>query len=256
MNMFVDVAEVYLHRDPVDFRKSINGLSAIVELSMNLPLNPDALFVFCSRSRDKLETIYGVLGKFPPLKTQFSKSLILYGIRSTIKINSYTISPDFGYYSLLLGGIMAFHKRLTVLIDSEINDLYGPPKYSIEEQRLYFTLNDDEEQALLSIRNRSHKCFFIVLLGYFKSKPIVLSPSFGEVEDDLKFIAKELYPEFGIRRFSLTQKLKDRLYQNIFELVRHQKWDVSQHQMPIVEHLQQVATSWIEPRYLFGAAIE
>jgi len=79
---------------------------------------------------------------------------------------------------------MAFRKRLTILIDSEIKDLYGPPKYSIEEQRLYFALNDDEEQAISSIRNRSHKCFFIVLLGYFKSKPVVLSPSFGEVEAD------------------------------------------------------------------------
>ena len=54
---------------------------------------------------------------------------------------------------------MAFQKCLTILIDSEIKDLYGPPKYSIEEQRLYFALNDDEEQAISSIRNRSHKCF-------------------------------------------------------------------------------------------------
>lgn len=58
MKMFADVSAVYLHREPVDFRKSINGLSAIVELSMLQALNTGALFVFCSRSRDKLKILY------------------------------------------------------------------------------------------------------------------------------------------------------------------------------------------------------
>jgi transposase len=31
MKMFIDVEAVYIHRNPVDFRKSINGLSVIVE---------------------------------------------------------------------------------------------------------------------------------------------------------------------------------------------------------------------------------
>ncbi|VAW71466.1 Mobile element protein [hydrothermal vent metagenome] len=31
MKMFVDINEIYLYRDPVDFRKAINGLSLIKE---------------------------------------------------------------------------------------------------------------------------------------------------------------------------------------------------------------------------------
>jgi transposase len=51
-------SEIYLHRDPVDFRKSINGLSVIVEESMRLsPFDP-GLFVFCNRRRDKLKVLY------------------------------------------------------------------------------------------------------------------------------------------------------------------------------------------------------
>ena len=56
MKMFTGVGTVYLHRDTVDFRKSINGLSAIVEQSMGLSLFDSALFVFCVNSTSKCIT--------------------------------------------------------------------------------------------------------------------------------------------------------------------------------------------------------
>ena len=46
MKLLADVSEVYLHRDAVDFRKSINGLVLIVEQEMALSPFTDALFVF------------------------------------------------------------------------------------------------------------------------------------------------------------------------------------------------------------------
>jgi hypothetical protein len=45
MNILTDVGAVYLHREPVDFRKSINGLSIIVEQSMALSLFDSAFFL-------------------------------------------------------------------------------------------------------------------------------------------------------------------------------------------------------------------
>lgn len=49
---------IYLHRDPVDFRKSINGLSVIVDEAMGLSPFEPGLFVFCNRQRDKLKVLY------------------------------------------------------------------------------------------------------------------------------------------------------------------------------------------------------
>ena len=50
--------EVYLCRDPVDMRKSINGLSILVEQALALdPFRPH-LFVFCNRKRDKIKILY------------------------------------------------------------------------------------------------------------------------------------------------------------------------------------------------------
>jgi transposase len=53
-----ELGVVYLHREPVDFRKSINGLAVIVEQQMDLSPYMDAVFVFCNRRRDKLKVLY------------------------------------------------------------------------------------------------------------------------------------------------------------------------------------------------------
>ena len=58
MKMFVESGAIYLHRDAVDFRKSINGLVLIVEQQMNLSPFADALFVFSNKNRDKLKVVY------------------------------------------------------------------------------------------------------------------------------------------------------------------------------------------------------
>lgn len=52
-----DVA-VYLHREPVDFRKQINGLSVVVEHEMGASPFTRALFVFCNRRRNQLKVLY------------------------------------------------------------------------------------------------------------------------------------------------------------------------------------------------------
>ncbi|CBL44196.1 Putative transposase (IS66 family element, Orf2-like) [gamma proteobacterium HdN1] len=58
MKMFVDPSAIYLHRHPVDFRKSINGLSVIVDEQMAMSSLSGALFVFCNKQRDKLKVLY------------------------------------------------------------------------------------------------------------------------------------------------------------------------------------------------------
>ena len=58
MNWFQDIPPLYLHRDPVDFRKAINGLSVIVEQEMGLSPYDEGLYVFCNRGRDKLKVLH------------------------------------------------------------------------------------------------------------------------------------------------------------------------------------------------------
>ncbi|MGU8077215.1 IS66 family insertion sequence element accessory protein TnpB [Burkholderia pyrrocinia] len=57
MFRFDEGLKVYLHRDPVDFRMGINGLSILVEQVMRLNPMTSALFVFGNRRRDRVKIL-------------------------------------------------------------------------------------------------------------------------------------------------------------------------------------------------------
>lgn len=53
-----DLPEVYLCREPVDFRKGINGLAILVEQALNHDPFSEKLFVFCNRRRNRVKVLY------------------------------------------------------------------------------------------------------------------------------------------------------------------------------------------------------
>ena len=58
MKAVSDFSNIYLCREFVDFRKSINGLSAIVEADLSLDLRASALFIFANKRRTHLKMLY------------------------------------------------------------------------------------------------------------------------------------------------------------------------------------------------------
>ena len=50
--------QIFLYRDRVDFRKSIDGLAAIVEMELGMNIFSSSLFVFTNRHRDKMKILY------------------------------------------------------------------------------------------------------------------------------------------------------------------------------------------------------
>lgn len=50
--------EIYLHRDPVDGRKQINGLAVIIQSSIGHSPFGGGLFAFTSKARDTVRLVY------------------------------------------------------------------------------------------------------------------------------------------------------------------------------------------------------
>lgn len=53
-----EIEEVYLCREYTDMRKSIDGLSVVVQEEMKKNPFDRALFVFCNKRRDRLKVLY------------------------------------------------------------------------------------------------------------------------------------------------------------------------------------------------------
>ena len=58
MKRMLSAPKIYLYRESVDFRKSINGLAAIIENDTDLLLASGALFLFTNKQRDKIKVLY------------------------------------------------------------------------------------------------------------------------------------------------------------------------------------------------------
>lgn len=58
MHPGASIGQVYLCCLPVDFRKQIDGLAALVESELELNLFGDALFVFANRQRSRMKILY------------------------------------------------------------------------------------------------------------------------------------------------------------------------------------------------------
>ncbi len=58
MKSITEFGSLYLHRNPVDMRKNINGLSVLVKEGMGLELKSSSLFIFCNQRRTHLKILY------------------------------------------------------------------------------------------------------------------------------------------------------------------------------------------------------
>ena len=82
------------------------------------------------------------------------------------------------------------NKRLRILGDEEVENIYGRPCFTYEDRCNYFSLSHPEKELLQSLRSVKSKAYFILQLGYFKAKYQFYTFELHEVEEDLQYILK------------------------------------------------------------------
>ena len=95
------VREIYLYLHPVDFRKSIDGLAAIVEAELERNPFAPTLFAFTNRQRDKVKLLYWERNGFVLWYKRLEKQRFCWPAPGTQQVRS--LSPE--QLSWLLDGI-------------------------------------------------------------------------------------------------------------------------------------------------------
>lgn len=84
-------------------------------------------------------------------------------------------------------------KRLYLLPDAEIAELYARPIFNKNEQQLYFEMNQVELDAFSQFGTIKTKVYFILQLAYFKAKNQFFTFKFDDVRADIDYILAKFF---------------------------------------------------------------
>lgn len=99
-------------------------------------------------------------------------------------------------------------KRLRILSESEIKDLFDLPKFNTEERSNYFSLNEVELQEMQRRRSLGGKIYFILQLGYFKCTHYFLNFTLDEARRDAQYVLKKYFQDQNCINHELRELAK------------------------------------------------
>lgn len=142
-------------------------------------------------------------------------------------------------------------KRLKILSNEELDEIYGRPCFTYEDRQSYFSLNHPEKELLLILRSIRSQAYFILQLGYFKAKHQFFIFELNEVAEDLHYMLGEHFG--GIEITDLTPIVKlTRLKQQrlILELFNYRDCN-SEERQKMGEKARKAAALCSKPIYIF-----
>ncbi|MFU7598309.1 DUF4158 domain-containing protein [Legionella pneumophila] len=124
---------------------------------------------------------------------------------------------------------MANLKRLYLLSEAEIDELYARPIFNQEERGLYFDLNKAELDALEHLTTTKTRLYFILQLGYFKAKHQFFTFNLDEVKDDVTFLLNHFFHEPDLEMVGCIARNSISLQkQMILTLFDYKEWSSQQ----------------------------
>jgi hypothetical protein len=155
-------------------------------------------------------------------------------------------------YCLVNNFIVLLHQILT---SSEINELYALPNFSRTDREDYFSLDKETQKLVNTLRQAETRIYFILLLGYFRSRPIVFNFTFSDVEEDYNYIKTKYFNDKNVDTEDLPPRTKTALIKKLLSYTGFSIFQSKLDKDPLLIRLNDVVKINLEPRYVFDECI-
>ncbi|WP_275041157.1 MULTISPECIES: Tn3 family transposase [unclassified Pseudoalteromonas] len=139
--------------------------------------------------------------------------------------------------------------------ESEINELYALPNFSRQERDDCFSLDDETQKLVNELRRTETRAYFILLLGYFRSRPIVFNFSFDKVSNDLEYVRAKYFSDKSMSLDDLSPTTKTKLINKLLKYTGFTTYQSKVDKQPLLKRLNEVVKINLEPRYVFDECI-
>jgi len=146
-------------------------------------------------------------------------------------------------------------KRIKILSDDEISEIYSRPQFTDEEQKRYFDLSSAEQELLSFLRSVRSKISFILQLGYFKAKHLFFTFDFHEVKRDVEYITTRYFPDASIDKRSTVDKRTRQRQRGVIEHLQNYQSCDKQQREKLVQKARKAVSVFCKPVYVFRELI-
>ena len=147
-------------------------------------------------------------------------------------------------------------KRISILKQSEIKELYEIPKFTDDERRWYFELHDNESKLLKFSGNTKTKADAILQLGYFKAKNQFFQYRHDDVQSDINYILNQYFDDARIGRFRISREIKRKNQNRILNFLGYQYFKKTTHGEHLLTTARELSRVSVNPVFIFNALIE
>jgi hypothetical protein len=120
-------------------------------------------------------------------------------------------------------------KQFSLLSESEITNLYARPDFNSDEQKLYFSMNQIELDALSHYSTTKTRVAFILQLAYFKTKHQFFNFKFEDVHADVQYILVKFFKITRLKlKGNITRQYLNMQKQIILNLFNYQDCSLKQ----------------------------